>query len=52
MKKYITWGLLAFAFYMIVQFPDDSIQLLTNTRDLLGRVAEGSASFVRGTFGQ
>lgn len=41
----------AFLFYLMVQFPDDAIRLLSNSRDLLGHVAEQSSDFVRGTFG-
>ena len=52
MKKWINWGLIAFLLYLVVQFPDDATQLLTNSRDLLGRVAESGADFVRGTLGQ
>jgi hypothetical protein len=47
-KKYLTWAVLAFAFYMVVQFPDDSVRILTNTMGALGRLAEQSADFVRG----
>jgi hypothetical protein len=51
-KKWINWGLIAFGVYLIVQFPDDATRMLTNTRDLLGRVAESGADFVGGFFGQ
>ncbi len=50
-RKIITYSTVAFVFYLVVQFPDDAVRLLTNSRDLLGRFAEQSASFVRGTFG-
>lgn len=48
MKKYINWALIAFAFYLVVQFPNDSVDIITGTRDLIGRLAEQSASFIRG----
>jgi hypothetical protein len=41
----------AFLFLLMVQFPDDAIRLLANSRDLMGRIAEQSSEFVRGTFG-
>jgi hypothetical protein len=50
-RKFITYAVTAFLFYLVVQFPDDAVRLLTNSRDLLGRIAEQSADFVRGTFG-
>ena len=50
-RKYMGYAVGAFLFYLMVQFPDDAIRLLSNSRDLLGRVAEQSSEFVRGTFG-
>lgn len=50
MRKIITYSTVAFVFYLVVQFPDDAVRLLANSRDLLGRFAEQSASFVKGTF--
>jgi len=50
-RKIITYAATAFVFYLVVQFPDDAVKLLANSRDLLGRFAEQSADFVRGTFG-
>lgn len=47
-KRYIGWALVAFAFYLVVQFPNDSVQIITGSIDLLGRLAEQSANFVRG----
>jgi len=50
-RKYMGYAVGAFLFYLMVQFPDDAIRLLSNSRDLLGRIAEQSSDFVRGTFG-
>lgn len=50
-RKFITYAVSAFLFYLVVQFPDDAVRLLSNSRDLLGHIAEQSADFVRGTFG-
>ena len=50
-RKYMGYAVGAFLFYLMVQFPDDAIRLLSNSRDLLGRIAEQSSEFVRGTFG-
>lgn len=46
MKPWMRWALLAFALYMIVQFPDQSARVLDNTVDFLGNLAENSADFV------
>ena len=51
MRKYMGYAVGAFLFYLMVQFPDDAIRLLANSRDLMGRIAEQSSEFVRGTFG-
>ncbi len=48
MKRYIGWALVAFAFYLIVQSPNEAAQVVSNTGELIGRLAEQSASFVRG----
>lgn len=50
-RKYVGYAVGAFLFYLMVQFPDDAIRLLSNSRELLGRIAEQSSEFVRGTFG-
>lgn len=47
MKKYMTWAFFAFLFYFVVQFPDTSGSIITESRDWLGRMAEQSASFLR-----
>ena len=51
MRKYMGYAVGAFLFYLMVQFSDDATRLLANSRDLLGRIAEQSSDFVRGTFG-
>ncbi len=48
MKKFVTWMLVAFLIYLIIQFPDDSVRLMDNTREVLGRFAASGARFVRG----
>ena len=50
MRKYMGYAVGAFLFYLMVQFSDDATRLLANN-DLLGRIAEQSLDFVRGTFG-
>ena len=47
-KKLVTWLLVAFVLYLIIQFPDDSVRILDNTRSVLGRFASSGAEFVRG----
>lgn len=51
MKKFIIWMLVAFVLYLIIQFPDDSVRIMSNTRDVLGRFAASGARFVRGALG-
>ncbi len=46
MKPWMRWTFIAFVLYMIVANPDQSAQILDNSVDLVGRLFQGSASFV------